>query len=275
MRTELITIETDTIPIEGLFYEPTGAIKGTALFFHGNTMNFYTGAAKFLAPSLVAAGFAFFAFNRRGHDILSTRASRTPVGGAYQTIAESFADNDYARQWLMQRVPVQPIVIGHSNGGMLAIAHVAKYPDTPALVLLSAPRGGVGQDLVKGSEKLFAMDQVDQITAQAKELVAQGKGKELITLPGWWYVISAESFLDRLVSVPSTIALAPHIHCPVLAIRGDQEDQHRYPAEEFKAVCSGNVDVRIITDCDHFYNQKEPEVASQITQWLNQHVVDR
>ena len=26
MRTELITIETDTIPIEGLYYEPTGKI---------------------------------------------------------------------------------------------------------------------------------------------------------------------------------------------------------------------------------------------------------
>ena len=52
MRTELITIETDTIPIEGLYYEPEGKIKGAALFFHGNTMNFYTGAAKFLAPAL-------------------------------------------------------------------------------------------------------------------------------------------------------------------------------------------------------------------------------
>ncbi len=101
MRTELITIETDTIPIEGLYYEPEGKIKGAALFFHGNTMNFYTGAAKFLAPALTKAGFAFFAFNRRGHDILSTRASREPVGGAFQTIAESFADNDFARNWLM------------------------------------------------------------------------------------------------------------------------------------------------------------------------------
>ena len=56
MRTELITIETDTIPIEGLYYEPKGKIKGAALYFHGNTMNFYTGGAKFLAPYMVEAG---------------------------------------------------------------------------------------------------------------------------------------------------------------------------------------------------------------------------
>jgi hypothetical protein len=272
MRTELITIETDTIPLEGLLYEPTGPIKGAALYFHGNTMNFYTGAAKFLARPMVEAGFAFFAFNRRGHDILSTRASRTPVGGAYQTIAESFADNDYARQYLISRGYAQPIVIGHSNGGMLAVAHVAKYPQTPALVLMSAPRGGIGQDLVRGSEKLFAMDQAEQITAKAKELVSQGLGQELITMPGWWYIISAESFLDRLVSVPSTIELAPKIHCPVLAIRGDMEDQHRYPAEEFKAACSGNVDLEIIPGCDHFYTQKEKEVGSLVANWLNCHI---
>ncbi len=272
MRTELITIETDTIPIEGLYYEPEGKIKGAALFFHGNTMNFYTGAAKFLAPALTKAGFAFFAFNRRGHDILSTRASREPVGGAFQTIAESFADNDFARNWLMGKGFPAPILIGHSNGGMLAVAHAAKYPNTPALVLLSAPRGGVGQDLKSGSEKLFAMNQAEQITAKAKELVAQNKGRELINLPGWWYLISAESYLDRLVSIPDTIALAPDIHCPVLAIRGDKEDQHRYPAEEFKAACAGPCDFNLVADCDHFYNEKEDVISDLIVNWLEKNI---
>jgi pimeloyl-ACP methyl ester carboxylesterase len=268
MRTELITIETDTIPIEGLYYEPKGKARGAALYFHGNTMNFYTGGAKFLAPALTKAGFAFFAFNRRGHDILSTRASREPVGGAFQTIAESIADNDYARAWLVQQGFKQPIPIGHSNGGMLAVAYTAKYPKTPAMVLMSAPRGGVGQDLKPGSEKLFAMDQALQITAKANELVAQNKGRELINLPGWWYLISAESYLDRLVSIPDTIALAPQIKCPVLAIRGDQEDQHRYPAEEFKAACGGPCDFHLIAQCDHFYNGKEDKVAQLIASWL-------
>lgn len=273
MDTELITIETDSIPLEGLFYKPTGTIKGAALFFHGNTMNFYTGSAKFLAPAMVAAGFAFFAFNRRGHDILSTRASREPVGGAFQTIAQSLADNNYAHAWLAQQGFPMPILIGHSNGGMLAVAHAAQHPSTPAIVLLSAPRGGVGQDLKPGSEKLFAMDQAEQITAQARELVAQGQGQTLLQLPGWWYVISAESFLDRLISVPDTIQLAPQITCPVLAIRGDKEDQHRYPAEEFAQACTGPCDVKIIENCDHFYNQREDVIAALVTTWLTQQAI--
>ena len=37
-----------------------------------------------------------------------------------------------------------PIVIAHSGGGMLGVAHAAAHPETPALVLLSAFRGGAG-----------------------------------------------------------------------------------------------------------------------------------
>ena len=42
MRTELILIETDTLPLDGAFHRPDAdAILGAVLLFHGNTMNFY------------------------------------------------------------------------------------------------------------------------------------------------------------------------------------------------------------------------------------------
>src|SRR5580700_7897593 len=69
MRTELVMIPTDTLPLDGAFYEPDGgAIVGGVLLFHGNTMNFYVGAPRFLPPALTAIGFACLAFNRRGHE---------------------------------------------------------------------------------------------------------------------------------------------------------------------------------------------------------------
>jgi hypothetical protein len=36
-------------------------------------------------------------------------------------------------------------------------------------------------------------------------LVAAGRGRELMLVPGWWYVISAESFLDRTTEMPDAI----------------------------------------------------------------------
>src|SRR6266513_3246893 len=151
MRAELVSIPTDAIPLDGLYYEPEGKATGAALLFHGNTMNFYVGALRFLPPVLVKLGLACLAFNRRGHDILSTRASRSPEGGAFQLAREGIEDNCTAARWLSARGFPAPVVIGHSNGGMLAVRHVTDYPGTPALVLLSAHTGGTGQ--VEGASR--------------------------------------------------------------------------------------------------------------------------
>jgi pimeloyl-ACP methyl ester carboxylesterase len=269
MRTELVSIPTDTKPLDGAYYEPDGgATAGAALLFHGNTMNFYTGMMRFLPPALAAMGLACLAFNRRGHDVLSTRDSRIVVGGAYQTTGEAIADNRIAAEWLAARGYPAPVVIGHSNGGMLGVRHVVDHPRTPALVLLSAGRGGARGARETGTERVFAMERFDELKARATELVRAGRGRELMFMPGWWYVISAESFLDRIETVPDTIALAPQVKCPVLAIRGDREDVHRYPAEEFRDACGGPCTVEIIPDCDHFYNGREETVQRVVCAWL-------
>jgi pimeloyl-ACP methyl ester carboxylesterase len=269
MRTQLISIPTDTIPLEGALHEPDGDPKGAVLLLHGNTMNFYVGAPRFLPPVLTKLGLACLAFNRRGHDILSTRNSRSPEGGAYQFTREAIADNRTASAWMKARGFPAPVVIGHSNGGMLGTQHVIDHPDTPALVLLSAGRGGKNAGS-GGKEGLFAGDRMDELTEQARAKVKAGKGKELMFMPGWWYVISAESFLDRIESVPDTIALAPRIKCPVLTLRGDKEDGDRYPAEEYGRVAGGPCRVEIIPNCDHFYNGREDYVASLVVGWLKQ-----
>ena len=96
MRTELISIPTPTHPLDGAYDMPDGPIKGAAMYCHGNQMNFYVCAARFLAPHVTSLGYAFLAFNRRGHDSVSTYDSREPVGGAYQTVAEGIEDNELA-----------------------------------------------------------------------------------------------------------------------------------------------------------------------------------
>jgi pimeloyl-ACP methyl ester carboxylesterase len=267
MRTTLVSIPTDTIPLDGAYYEPDGAVRGAALLFHGNTMNFYVGAPRFLPPVLTRLGLACLAFNRRGHDIMSTFASRIAVGGAFQSTAEAIADNRIAAEWLAARGFADPVVIGHSNGGMLGVRHVADHPRTPALVLLSAGRGGT-RFASGGKEQLLAGERQDEFAARARELVKAGRGRDLMLIPGWWYVITAESFLDRIVSVPDTLALAPQVKCPVLTLRGDKEDGHRYPVEEFQKHAGGPCAVEIVPDCDHFYNGKEEEVAGIVSDWL-------
>lgn len=269
MRTELVSIATDTVPLDGAFYRPDGEPKaGGVLLFHGNTMNFYVGAPRFLPPGLTRLGFACLAFNRRGHDILSIRDSRAAEGAAFQSTAEGIADNRIAAQWFAEQGFPEPIVIGHSNGGMLAVKHVAGHPQTRALVLLSAHGGGTDGVRRSSAAGLMAGDRLDAITDEARALVAAGRGRDLILMPGWWYAISAESFLDRLTEMPDVLDLAPHIRCPTLYVRGDQEDPDTYPAETFAARAAGPCEVTVVPDCNHFYVGRETAITDIVCDWL-------
>ena len=268
MRTELISIATDTLPLDGAFYLPEAEPSGAAILFHGNTMNFYVGAPRFLPPVLTRFGFACLAFNRRGHDILSISDSRAAEGAAFQLTTEGIADNNYAARWLAERGFSRPVVIGHSNGGMLAVRHVADHAETPAMVLLSAHGGG--RDGVQRTSRagMLAGDRLDEITVQARARVAAGRGRELMLVPGWWYVISAESFLDRMTEMPDVLELAPMIRCPTLFVRGDEESPETYPAEQFKERSGGPCDVEIVPNCNHFYVGREAEIRELVSGWL-------
>ena len=268
MRTELISIPTETIPLDGAFHTPeSGAAHTGVLLFHGNTMNFYVGAPRFLPPVLTPQGYACLAFNRRGHDILSVRNSRAAEGAAFQLTADGIADNVHAAHWMAQRGFPAPVVIGHSNGGMLGIVHAAAHPETPAMVLLSAHRGGVGSPSSRMQANL-AGERTEEFMAKARAMIAEGRGQELMLVPGWWYVISAESFVDRMTTMPEVVDLAPRITCPVLYIRGDQEVRDAYPAEEYAERAGGPCTVEIIPNCDHFYNGCEQVVTDIVSSWL-------
>ena len=236
-------------------------MRGAVLLFHGNTMNFYTGAPRFLPPVLTRLGYACLAFNRRGHDILAIRNSRAAEGAAFQKYSEAIEDNRIAARWVKGMGFADPIVIGHSNGGTLAVKHVADHPKTPKLVLLSAHCSGKDMLPLACQAGLLAGDRLDEYTREARKK----KPRELMLLPGWWHAITAESFLD-LQNCPDILELAPQIRCPVLYLRGDREPRDLYPAEEFakKADCK----VEIVADCDHFYNGREQAVTEIVCRWL-------
>jgi len=269
LRTELVSIPSDTLPLDGAWYEPEGgAAAGAVLLFHGNTMNFYQGAPRFLPPALAAMGYACLAFNRRGHDILGIRDSRAACGAAFQTYAQALEDNRIAARWLAGRGFPQPVVIGHSNGGTLAVQHAAEHPQTPALVLLSAHCGGKGMVQRASAAGLLAQEHLNVIGEKAKYLVASGRGAELMLLPGWWYVTSAASFVDALENCPDTLELAPRVACPVLYVRGEREPRDLYPAEAFAERAGGPCKVEIVPDCDHFYVGREAAVSKIVCSWL-------
>ncbi len=268
MRIETVSIQTDTTPLDGLLYLPDGEVLGAAQLMHGNTMNFYVGPPRFLPPYLTSIGLACLAYNRRGHDVLSNRDSRDLEGGAYQTMAEAIEDNRVARRWMDQRGFPAPFVIGHSNGGMLAVQHVSEFVDTPGLVLLSAHRGGTQIMRLMADNGLMAGGAYDEITGNARRLVAEGLGHQLMLVPGWWYVISARTYVEFLDHCPDIIGLAEAIPCESLFIRSREEAAELYPAEELAARSPFPVSINVDDVGGHYYVGHEREVAETVTNWL-------
>lgn len=239
------------------------------MLLHGNMGNFYTGPSRFLPAPLVDNGFACLAFNRRGHDILVNQVGRGAQGGAFQLAAEGIADNEYAAKFLETRGYGSPVVIGHSNGGMLAGVFAAAHPDIAGLVLLSAHAGGIDTYRRSCAAGLMAAGKAEQYQARARSMVAEGRGSELILLPAWWYAISAESLLDRIERTPDLLAEAPAVTCPSLAIRGSLESPTTYPMEEFSRRTAGPSVAHVIKGSDHWYAGYEPDVSHAIVQWLD------
>lgn len=268
MRLELVSVPTATHPLDGLLYWPEGNPRGGVLYFHGNQMNFYSGPARFLPGALQRAGFLVFAFNRRGHDTLSTRDSREPVGGAFQTVAEGLEDNELAGRYLARLGFPAPAVVGHSNGGLLGACYAAAHPEVRALVLLSAHAGGREFARRLSARGLWAGDRLEELTRRAEELVAQGRDRELLLLPGWWHVTSARTFLDYSRNCPDLLEQAPRVRCPVLFVRGDREPEEVYPAFAFAERCAGPAEVVVLEDCDHFYVGAEDRLTRVVVDWL-------
>jgi pimeloyl-ACP methyl ester carboxylesterase len=129
MKLELVSIKTDTYPLDGLFYTPTDRpIRAAAMFFHGNCHNFYIGPSRFMPLTLLAEGIACLTFNRRGHDMVTSLDGRNVGGGSFQLAHEAIANSGYAAAWLRGRGFANPAVIGHSNGGVLAAQYAADAP---------------------------------------------------------------------------------------------------------------------------------------------------
>ncbi len=268
MHIETVSIVTPTTPLDGLLYLPDGDVKGAVQLMHGNTMNFYVGPPRFLPARLTQLGLACLAYNRRGHDVLSNRDSRDLEGGAYQTIAEAIEDNHLARRWLDDRGLPAPFVVGHSNGGMLGVRHVTEHPDTPGLVLLSAHRGGRLLMRTMAENGLMAADRYEEITAAARDMMERGDGAELMIVPGWWYVISAQTYVEFLDNCPDIVEMAGQVPCETLFVRSVEEPPDLYPAEEFAARSRQPVDIRIIEAGGHYYLGGERLVNDAVAYWL-------
>jgi pimeloyl-ACP methyl ester carboxylesterase len=271
MQTELITFKaSDGFPLDGLVYTPDARSEDrAALLVHGKVMNFYTGPGRILPPHLAALGWNCLAMNRRGHDLGGIRNGRESYGGSWERFGDSQLDIAAGIAELKRRGFTKIVLIGHSFGGISSAAYAADHPDeVAALALCSAGSGGRAYLEQSSRRGMLAAEHHAEVDAEARRLVAAGQGDRIIALKGWWYAISAASWVDLSENVPGTVENARRYPGPVLALRGSKEAVELYPAEAVAEAAGARATLAVIPGGDHFYNGVEADFAQTVCAWF-------
>lgn len=269
-----------------LFTSPSSPPKPLAIIWvHGWGTNFYFQSYVGIGRELAARGFPTIAVNTRMHDIGNvekyTLLGKRVRGGGYWGVTSEAARDiaawiDYAQQLGYSRV----ILVGHSAGW----SSVARYQAD------SQDRRVAG--LVFASPCVGCLGQPDpQVLAQAKKLVDEGAGDELIQLLHRSYpsYISAATQLDTdttprqysdFFGTQTPDAAITKVTCPVLAFYGSKDDiggekDLNLLTSSVRRLPRGpsSVNTALIANANHEYVGEEAQVAQAIARWAQTEVL--
>lgn len=273
----------DVVSAGVLFMPPKQSSKPLAIIWvHGWGANFYLPSYVGIGRALAERGFTTISVNTRMHDIGNvekyTLGGKRVRGGGYWGVTSEDARDiaawiGYAEQLGYKRVAL----VGHSAGWASVGRYEADSKDQRVAGLVFASPS-VGPSRVSDDPQLLA---------QAKKLVAEGAGDDLLRLPHRTFpsFVSAATHLD-IITTPreytdffgteiSNPAIT-RVTCPVLAFFGSRGDiggekELALLRSSVQRLSHGprRVETAIILNGDHEYVGAEPQVAQTIARWAD------
>jgi len=255
------------------------------LHLHGATSNFYRSrSAEAIGEELTGRGLAFLTANTRGHDIVNSLPTRDPlrgarVGNAYECFEDCIHDITAWLGLLEARGWSRIVLEGHSYGAMKAAYYLGRHPDSRviALTLLSPAERGYFRHVLA---KQFA-----EARRQAEELVAQGRGEQLVFVEGLT-PLGAQRVLEGFMDGGGTGVFdfrdpdhpwteISQIRVPMLLLFGTEMEPISVPPEQAVAIVKARAvrcprcDTRVIPGAPHNYRGYERAVARAVGDWLD------
>ncbi len=289
MRTSLQRILTeDNLELVGLLYEPNITTNKILVHVHGMAGNFYEN--KFLdsiAKTLTDNGFAFFAFNNRGCELVKDlievndgKRNIKRIGNAYEIFEDSAVDIKSAINFVEGRDFSEIHLSGHSLGAPKVAYYVAESGDKRIKsVLFLSPSDMVG--LIASSKNR----ERDLITA--RKMVTEGNGQELLPFSVLWDEgpLSANTYIslsckDSKVAIfnfhnpEDQLGALSRISIPLFSIMGQKDDALVVSIDETMdrikkaATSSPRVQTNILGEATHGYDGYEQQLADAILSWL-------
>ncbi len=252
-----------------------GAPRGAVVLVHG--MGEHSGRYDPLASALVDAGFSVWALDHRGHGQSEGRR------GHVERFSTFVADLETFRLLVASRQPGPQVLLGHSLGGAIALAHALSHPEAWTAVVLSAPATGaadppprpvvaVGRLLSRVAPRLRVLALDADGVSRDPAVVADYVADPLVHHGRYTARFAAEVF-ERIEAFPSQ---TPGFTLPVLVVHGTEDSLVPVQASRDVVAAFGSSDKTLREHPGLFhevFNEPEgPEVIAEVVDWIMAHV---
>ena len=204
-----------------------------------------------------ACGLPALVYDRYGHGgsdpVMLPRPGNFLDAEAERTLPELLAACGIGR----------PLLVGHSDGGTIALLYAVAFPDRPIACITEAAHVLFEEKTRAG---VAAVSERWRSDADFRRRLSRhhGDGTEAM-VQGWTDAWLSEdnrgwSMLDRLAA----------IRCPVLAIQGaDDEHGTLFQLEQIAARVSGPVETAMLPECGHVpHHEARPEVLNLMRDFI-------
>ncbi len=190
-------------------------------------------------------GFAFWAYDRWGYGKSSDRLSLDPP---------FFEEDVQDLEILLSDVKVPILMVGHSDGGNIALTYASRYPDNLLGLIVVAAHIYFEPKMAEGIEQLLTSYREND--AFRKGLQSAHEGKPVFER---WYEAWTKQGTEWDLR-----QIFHQITCPVMVVQGS-EDEHATVQHAVDCAASlVNGHLRIIEGSNHMLPQQASNVFNQI-----------
>ncbi len=271
----------DNLRLQGTYFD-SGNLDICVLFVHGQAQSIIDNYfAYVLGRHLSHNGISFLYSHNRGYSFIncmSKKDGNLAVNGAtFELIEDSIKDIEVWIRKIKKLGYKKIILMGHSLGCNKALYYLSQNQNVAqGLILASAP-DMVG--ITKKDEK-----QYNSLKIEAEINIKNNDPRKLLNtiIDGTDYISSATFINESLENGnidnfpiernPEVFEQLSTVTQPILSFAG-QNEYPTYLKQDIlkeKATHCPNFKYQIIDDTDHFYNNKEQEVAEIVLKWLRE-----
>jgi len=256
LRSESFSIQIQNNSVTGYKLYPEELASDTVLVFLHDALGCAQSWKDFPEKAAKTTGLSTIVYSRPGHG--NSTINPASWGKEYLEQEKQFLDK------VLNNLKVkQPILIGSSDGGSIALLYAAAYP-VKAIITLAA-HYFVEVKTVLGVLKMRE-EPANSVLRKALEKYHGGWTDSLVD--NWQNVWTSEEFSDWNISQQLS-----NISCPALIIQGE-EDAYALAshATELAKQIGKNAEVRLIKNSGHFPHKDQPKTTLNLIDNFIKHI---